>query len=169
MGERQPRRRPDVLAGDLGAPVPRRVGDRGARGHDVGAHAVHVEGCADLRDLPQHLFGEEHRLDDLLRLDDARGESSLRVVVRRREAVRVCVEGEPAADHVNADCRVTRSRDLDGEAEPVEQLGTELALLGVHRADQHESCRVLDRDSVAFHSGSAHGRGVEEEVDQVVV
>ncbi len=64
---------------------------------------------------------------------------------------------------------ITRCRDLDGEAEPVEQLGAELALLGVHGADEDEPRRVLDRDTVALDRRTAHRGSVQQEVDEVVV
>src|SRR5690606_39388629 len=58
--------------------------------------------------------------------------------------------------------------DLDGQAEPVEQLGAEFALLGVHRADEHEPCGVFDREAVTFDTHAAGGRGVQQQVDEVV-
>ena len=58
---------------------------------------------------------------------------------------------------------------VDGEAEPVQQLRAQLALFGVHGADQHEAGLMAVRDAVAFDVDPAHRRGVEQHVDQVVV
>ncbi len=61
------------------------------------------------------------------------------------------------------------ARDLDAEAEAVEQLRAQLALLRVHGADQHEARGVPDRDAVALDGGAAHRGGVQQQVDEVVV
>ncbi len=87
----------------------------------------------------------------------------------RDEGRRVGVEGHPSAYHLDAGGRVTWRGDLDGQTEPVEQLRTQLALLGVHRPDEHEAGGVLDRDAVALDGRPAHRGGVEEQVDEVVV
>ena len=58
---------------------------------------------------------------------------------------------------------------VDGEPEPVEQLRPQLALFGVHGADQHEAGLVAVRDAVALDVRAAHRGGVEQHVDQVVV
>ncbi len=65
--------------------------------------------------------------------------------------------------------RVAGGRHLDGEAEAVEQLRAQLALLGVHRPDEQEARGVHDRDALALDVGPAEGGGVEQQVDQVVV
>ena len=58
--------------------------------------------------------------------------------------------------------------DLDGEPEAVEQLRAQVALLGVHRADQQEARGVGDGDAVALDVLAAQRGGVEQHVDQVV-
>ena len=55
------------------------------------------------------------------------------------------------------------------EPEAVEQLRAQLALLGVHRADEGDARRVRDRDPVALDGVAAHRGRVEEDVDEVVV
>jgi hypothetical protein len=57
---------------------------------------------------------------------------------------------------------------VDGQSEPVQQLRAQLALLGVHRADQHEARLVRVRDPVALDVHPAHRRGVQHDVDEVV-
>ena len=58
---------------------------------------------------------------------------------------------------------------VDAETEAVEQLGSELALVGVHGPDQEEARRVGDGDLLARDHVDAHGGGVQEHVDQVVL
>ena len=64
---------------------------------------------------------------------------------------------------------VPRRPHLDGEAEPVQELRPQLALLRVHRADQQEPGGVRHRHPVALDVRAAHRGGVEEGVDEVVV
>ena len=58
---------------------------------------------------------------------------------------------------------------VDGQAEPVQQLRTQFALLGIHRADEHESGLVRMGDAVTFDMHPSHRCGVEQHVDQVIV
>jgi hypothetical protein len=78
------------------------------------------------------------------------------------------VVGQAAADGLGAERRVVRRAHLDGQTEPVEQLWPELALLGVHRTQQHEPGRVLVGDAVALDPMHAGRGGVEDGVDQMV-
>ncbi len=167
--QRQQRGLADVGPRDVGPPVPRGVRDRRTRGDDVGAHPVDLEGGADLGDLEEHRVGELDLGEQLAGGGDPVGQRALGVGVRLDEGVGVGVEGEPAADDLGAQLRVARRGDLDGEAEAVEELGAELALLGVHGADEHEAGGVGDRDAVALDGGAAHRGGVEQQVDEVVV
>ena len=77
--------------------------------------------------------------------------------------------GHPAADDLDPLRRVARRGHLDREPEPVEQLRPELALLGVHRPDQHEARGVYDGDPVPLDGRAAHGGCVQQQVDEVVV
>ena len=72
-------------------------------------------------------------------------------------------------DDVGPHVDVARRPHVDGEPEPVQQLRTQLALFGVHRADQDEPGLVAVRDAVAFDVHPAHRGGVEQHVDEVVV
>ncbi len=85
------------------------------------------------------------------------------------EGHRVGVEGHPAADDLGSEAGIARSGDLDGQSEAVEQLRTELTLLGVHRADQDHPGGVGDGDALSLHGRAAHRGGVEQQVDEVVV
>ena len=58
---------------------------------------------------------------------------------------------------------------VDAEAESVEQLRPELALFGVHGADEDESRWMRERHALALDDVDPHRRGVEQHVDNVVV
>ncbi len=58
--------------------------------------------------------------------------------------------------------------DVDAQPEAVEQLRAQLALLGVHRADEHEPGRVAVGDAVALDEVLAGDGDVEQDVDEVV-
>ena len=58
---------------------------------------------------------------------------------------------------------------VDGQPEPVEQLRAQLALFGIHGADEHEARLMAVRDAVPLDVHPAHRRGVEHHVDQMVV
>src|SRR5699024_5343823 len=58
--------------------------------------------------------------------------------------------------------------DVDGEAEAVEELRSQIALLGVHGADEDEAGVVSVGDAVALDAVEAAGGDVEEDVDEVL-
>ncbi len=61
-----------------------------------------------------------------------------------------------------------RRRHVDGQTEAVEELRAELALLGVHRSDEHEPGRVGVGEPVALDPVDARDGHVEQGVDEVV-
>ncbi len=158
-----------VVLGDPVAAVPGGVCGRGAGGDDVGAHPVDLEGGADLGDLQQRPVAQ----DDAVQQPAGGGEPGtgglLLGVVRGGEAVGVQVVRQASADHFGAGRGIARGGDLDGQPEAVEELGAELALLRVHRADQDDPGGVGDGDAVAFDGVAAHRRRVQEQIDEVVV
>ena len=169
MRQRQPSRGPDVFRGHHVPAAPRGQGNRGPGRDQVGAHAVHSERAADGADLAQHGIGQPDPREP--------GPGHGHLLGERRgvggEAVRepggVRLEGEPAADHLGPFGGILARRHLDGQPEPVEQLRTQLAFLRVHGADQEETRRVADRDAFALDVVDAQGRGVEQQVHQVVM
>jgi hypothetical protein len=78
------------------------------------------------------------------------------------------VEREPSPNGPGSRRRVGAGRDLDGQPEAVEELGTQLALFRVHRADQHEARRMLVGDPFALHPIDTRRRDVEKHVDEMV-
>ena len=159
----------DVLPGDVGAPLPCRVGHRSPRGHDVGTHPVDLEAGADRGDLVQRPVTQTHATQGLLGGRDPGGQIGLRHGIRGLEGDRILIEGEPPTDHIRTLRWVTAGLHLDGQAEAVEQLRAKLALLRVHGADQDDAGRVGHRHPVALDGVAAHGSGVEEQVDEMVV
>ncbi len=167
--EREPRGHPHVLLGDRGGTAPGGVRACGAGHHQVGPHAVDVEGGADRRDPAQLPVVEPDRGQPQPGVGDATGGAGLRVRPRRREPGRVVLERQPPAHDLDPGADLARRAHVDREPEPVEQLRAQLPLLGVHRADQQEPRRVRDGDPVALDVRPAHRRGVEQQVDEVVV
>ncbi len=141
----------------------------GVRGDEVGPHPVHPERGADRGDLTERGVGEDHLAQPAARLGYARGEVLLLPRPAGGEALGVVLEGQPPAYHLGTLVRVARGRDLHGEPESVEELGPQLALLGVHRADQDEPRRVPHGHGVALDVARAERGGVEEQVHEVVV
>ena len=115
------------------------------------------------------MVGQHHLRQPVLGRHDARGELGVGGGVLRLEPGRVGLEGQPATDHLGPLARVAGRRDLHGEPEAVEQLRAQLALLGVHRAHEQEPGGVADGHAFALDVGRAERRGVQEQVDQVVV
>ncbi len=162
-------RDPDVVnTHGLGTP-PGRVGHRGAGHHQIGTHPVDVEGGAQGRDPAQLVVAEDHVGDPVARGGDPVRQSGLLVGVPGGERGRVGFVRHPRADHLGAHVDLPGGADVDGQAEPVEQLRAQLALFGVHRADQHETGLVGMRYAVALDVHAAHRGGVEQNVHQVVV
>src|SRR5437879_4252338 len=59
--------------------------------------------------------------------------------------------------------------DIDREAESIQKLRAEIAFFRVHGADQDEARRMPDRNPFAFNDVHAHGRSIEQHVNQVIV
>ena len=97
------------------------------------------------------------------------GQFGLLVLVPGAEPGGVGVEGHAASHDFHAHIRVARGGDLDGQSETVQELRTQFSFLRVHGADQHQTSSVCNGHPVAFHRVASHGRGVEENIHQVVV
>lgn len=167
--QREQRGLPHVLREHIRPPGPRRQRGRRTRHHDVGPHAVHLERGTGRRDLPQRPVAQPHRRQQLPRGDDPLPYGGLLVRPTGREPGRVVVVGEPPPYDLHPLVRLPRGRDLDGQPEPVEQLRPQLALFGIHGADEQELRGVPYRDTLALDVRRPHRGGVEEQVDQVVV
>ncbi len=145
------------------------MGDGGAGGDDVGAQPVDLEGGAHLGYLQQRALPQADAPDPFAGRRYPRRQRGIGRPVALGERAGVGVVGDPPPDHLRAQARVPRGGDLHGQPEPVEELRAQLALLRVHRADEHEPGGVLDGDAVPFDGGAAHRGGVQQQVDEVVV
>ena len=138
VGEGQAGRLADVEVGHAVAPPPCGVGDGGAAGHQVAAHPVDAEGGAGGRDPEQLRLGQRH----LRHLGPGGGDAGAELAsggrVRLGAGRRGAVVAEPGPHHLGPPGRVVAGQDGDAQAEAVQQLGPQLALLGVHGADQQE-------------------------------
>ena len=150
---------------------PALVGGEGRGGlvdREVGAEALGPLVGAAGADGVEDGVGDDDRREELLGRGDPLAFAAVGLGPARGEGGRVGLEGEAAADDLGADGRVGHRLDVDGQAEAVEQLGPEVAFLGVHRADQDEPRRVAERHPLALDVVDAHRGGVEQEVDEVV-
>ena len=86
----------------------------------------------------------------------------------RGEGGRVGVEGHAPAHGLGPLGRVGRRQHVGGQAEAVEQLGPQVALLGVHGPDEHEPAGVGVADALPLDPVDAGHGHVEQDVDQVV-
>ncbi|MDQ0712463.1 hypothetical protein QFZ55_001915 [Streptomyces luteogriseus] len=152
-------------------PAQAALGQRGGgpRHHDVRAHAVDLERRTGRRDLPQRPVAQPHGRQQFPRGDDPRPYGGLLLGPARGEPGRVVVVGEAPPDDLHPLVRLPGGRDLHGQPEPVEQLRPQLALLGVHGADEQEPGGMPHRDALALDVRGAHRRRVQQQVDQVVV
>ncbi len=169
MGEGQQRRLPHVLGEHLRPPGPGGQRGRRTRHHDVGAHTVHLERRTGRRDLPQRPVAEPHRRQPLPRRDDPSPYGGFLAGPTRGELLRLVLIGQTSFDDLDALLGIAGGGDLDSEAEAVQQLGTQFAFLRVHGPDEQEPCGVPHGDALALDVGGAHGGGVQQNVNEVVM
>ena len=150
MRDREPRGGTDVFAGHPQPAVPGGMCGGGPGGHDVGAHAVDLEGGTDFGNLEQCSVGEFDLVEQVLSVLYAIGEFCLGIAIPGGKTFGIVVEGDPSFDDFDPQGRIARCGHLDGEAEPVEELRAEFAFLGVHGADEDELGGVGDRNAVAL-------------------
>jgi len=148
--------------------VPGGEGERGAGHHDVGPQPVHPVGEADPGDPVDLPVRQPDAGQDRAGGGDPLGEPLIGHHPAGGEGIRVSLIGEPTAYHLGPRARLGRRGDLDHQPEPVDQLRARLALLRVHRADQEEPRRVLDRDTVPLDVRPPHRGGVQQQIDQMI-
>ncbi|HZL04464.1 MAG TPA: hypothetical protein VFE45_03425, partial [Coriobacteriia bacterium] len=78
----------------------------------------------------------------------------------------VVLESLPSAKNLNAHISVGDSRNIDAQAEAVEQLGPKLPLLGVHRPNEDEPSGMRDRNPLSLDDIDAACCNVEQNVDE---
>ena len=135
MGERQPGDATNLSFTGLRRPLP--PGERGRRPttDEIGAQPFGPGGDAD----------SGHRLHDAIgqRRRPYVGESRPELVLggrpRGAERLRIGVERQPSTHGFGPHGGIVRRRHVHRQPEAIEQLGPELALLGVHGSEQHEA------------------------------
>ena len=160
---------PNVFRRDLGPPF---VGGDGARclvHHDIGPHTVYLVFGAYIGDQLQYFFADLN-----LRQQHPAGRDAfpfflfgLPPLLHEREGVGFV--GDTPPDDLPALLGTEDAIDFHRQTEPVQQLGPQVALFRVHGAHQNEIGGVADGDSFPLHVVAAHGGGIQQNVDQVVV
>ncbi|CAM3378446.1 hypothetical protein DEDE109153_14135 [Deinococcus deserti] len=84
------------------------------------------------------------------------------------KTVRVRLESHAPAHDVRALRRFPWGLDIHAQAEAVQKLRPQRSLFGIHAAHQGKAGGLLDAQAVALHPVNAHGRGVQQDVDQMV-
>ncbi len=113
-------------------------------------------------------FGDDDTGKPLLGLGDPTTLLTVGFGPSRLEIVGIGLERQAAAHDLDSERRIGHRVDIDGQAEAVEQLGPEVAFLGIHRPDQHEPRRMAERQALALDVVDPHRGGVEQQVDEVV-
>ena len=168
MGQGQASQAGDVAVGRLDPALEGGEG-LGAPGQDdVGPQPLGPQLGAQASGQRQHPVGQGHVGEDVGARGQGGGDLALLGFVAGGEAGRVGVVGQTPADRLGPQLRLGRGPDLHGQPEPVEELGSQLALLGVHRPHQHEAGLLLHGEAVALHPVDAEGGGVDEQVDEMV-
>jgi hypothetical protein len=157
-----------VVAGDLGGGFAGGKGAGGAEEGEFAPHAVGAEGDAEGGAVLQDGAGV-WTLGRAARACRMRRAGGFLRAPGGGEGDGVGLIGVAAADHLDAGGDVAGGADFDGEAEAVEELGAQVAFLGVAGADEDEAGGVADRKAVAFDDVLAGLGDVEEEVDDVVL
>ncbi len=167
--QRQPGCGPDVLGVHFQPALPGRMGQRGPRDDQVGPQPVHPERGTHRRHLAQRGIRQYHPGQRPPRRLDPSRQRGLGPLPAGPEPVRGRVVVQPAASHLGPRPRGSRRGHLHRQPEPVEQLRAQLPFLRVHGADQQEPGGVPHRHAVPLHVADAQRRGVEEQVNQVIV
>ncbi len=164
MGQGQGRHPAHVVGSGLLPPLPAGESGGGPGHHQVGPQPLGAELGAQGADRGEQVVGDlgGTGAGQLL------GQGALLARPPLGEAGGVGVEGEAPAHRLGSLGGVGAGGHVDGQPEAVEQLGAQLALLGVHGADEDEAGRVLVGDALALHPVDPGGGHVEQHVDQMV-
>jgi hypothetical protein len=159
----------DVVAARGGVAAVCGKGSRGVVDDHVGAVAEHLGFDADRGDEACLGGGDADPFDSGHRFAQGSGEVLVSGSELVGELVAALLEGRVTLRDQHALVRVADAFDIDAEPEAVQQLGAQLALLGVHRADEDEARGVGKGNAFALDDVDTHRGSVEEDVDEVVV
>ena len=85
------------------------------------------------------------------------------------KSVRIFFVIQASFNQLGAHGEIPLAVDLHNQAESVEKLGPQIALLRVHGAHQHKPCWMGITDTLTLHCVDAHGGAVKEHIDDMVV
>ena len=109
------------------------------------------------------------RLQRRARLEDLIGKLLLMRLPLTTEALRIAFVCHAALHDGHALPRLGDAVHVDAKGETIQELRPQVALLRVHRADEHEAGGVTEADALALHHVHAHCRRVEQQIDNVVI
>ena len=158
----------EVVAGDLRGGF---AGGKGAGGAEEGQltpHTVRAKRDTECGAVFEDRAGGFHLGERGAGLEDGGAQVGFGGAVAGGEGVGVGLIGLTPKHHFDAGGDVAGGADFDGEAEAVEELGAEVAFLGVAGADEDEAGGVADREAVTLDHVFTGLGDVEEEVDDVV-
>jgi hypothetical protein len=168
-GKRQLGRQQDVAVADGHPPLVGRVGPGRLEDHDIGPVAVHLEVARQRGDGVQVAVGVDHQRQQIARLLDAAAQLALPGLPVVAEAVGVLLVGDAALDDLDTQLGIVDAGHVHGQAEAVQQLRPQVALLRVHGAHQDELGRVAEADALALHHVDPHGGRVQQQIHHVIV
>lgn len=160
--------RVDIHRLDAYRATPGRMSTGGAQPDQIGAQAIDAGSEAALADLAQHRVIQRDIGQALAGIAAALGESFLLALPALQEGCGIGIEGQASADDLGALGRLRLAIEGQVEAETVEQLRAQLALLGIHGANQHEARGMPMGDAVTLDMVDPAGSGIEQQIDQMV-
>src|SRR5450759_952212 len=169
VGKRKGRGVIDVLATWSRMPAIRREGARGAVDDDVCSVSEHRGLDADRGDEARVAGRDADVFHGGDRLRQGPGEIAVGRGELVCELVVASLESGIALGDEHPLVGIADAFDVDAQPEAVEQLRPQLAFFWIHRPDEDEPRWMGERHALALHDVDAHRRGVEEDVDDVVI
>lgn len=169
VGQRQFGSHGDIVRGDAVAPLKGCLRAGGFEDDQVGAVPIDFHRGGQLGDDQQVALGVGDVFDQFLGGSDPVGKLKFLGQKCLAEGFGVALKGDVAAHDLDALGFIQYAVNFDGKGEAVEQLRAQVALFGVHRANEDEAGGVAEGDAFAFDDVGAHGGGVEQDINDVVV
>ncbi|MGD6100270.1 hypothetical protein QUV37_22510, partial [Xanthomonas citri pv. citri] len=142
--------RVDIHRLDARRATPGGMGSGGAQPDQIGTQTIDTGSEATLADLTQGSVIQRDIGQALASILATGSEGSLLGLPALQKGSRVGIEGQAATHDLGALGRLRLAIERQVEAEAVEQLRAQLALLGVHGADQHEARGMPMGDAVTL-------------------
>ena len=111
-----------------------------------------------MRRLFQHSICHGDAFEERARPFDSLAQCLLLLPVGSGKALRILLISDAPLHHLDAILRLALTRHRHRKGEAVEQLRAYVALFGIHRAHEHEACRMRIGNALALHRIDAHRR-----------